>query len=39
MFNPIVELVIVIGIATEEAKAEMEIHPLTLETKTRNRSI
>ena len=34
-FNPIAELVIPIGIPRKEAKAEMEIHPITVETKIR----
>ena len=34
-FNPIAELVIPIGIPSKEAKAEMEIHPITVETKIR----
>ena len=33
LFNPIAELVIPIGIPTKEAKAEMEIHPVTVEIK------
>ena len=32
-FNPIAELVIPIGIPSKEAKAEMEIDPITVETK------
>ena len=39
MFNPIAELVIPIGIPTEEAKAEMETHPVILEAKIRKCSI
>ena len=35
IFNPIAELVIPIGIPSKEAKAEMEIHPITVETKIR----
>ena len=31
IFNPIAELVIPIGIPTNEAKAEMEIHPVIVE--------
>ena len=31
LFNTIAELVIPIGIPTEEAKAEMEMHPVTVE--------
>ena len=30
LFDPIAEFVIPIGIATKEAKAEMETHPLTV---------
>ena len=33
IFNPIVELVIPIGIPTKEEKAEMETHPVILEVK------
>ena len=33
IFNFIAELVIPIGIPTKEAKAEMEIHPVTVEIK------
>ena len=33
MFNPIAECVIPTGIPTKEAKAEMETHPVTVETK------
>ena len=29
-FNPIAELVIVIGIKTNKSKAEMEMHPITV---------
>ena len=36
IFNPIVELVILIGIQTKEAKAEFEIHPVIVEAKTSN---
>ena len=32
IFNPIAELVIPIGIPTKEAKAEMETHPVIVET-------
>ena len=32
ILNPIVELVIPIGIPTKEAKVEMEIHPVIVET-------
>ena len=35
MFNPTAELVIFIGIPIKEAKADMETHSLTVETKTR----
>ena len=35
IFNPIAELVIPIGIPTEEAKAEMETHPVITEAKIR----
>ena len=31
MFNPIVELAILIGIPTKKAKAEMETHPVIVE--------
>ena len=31
IFNPIVELAIVIGIPTKEAQAEMETHPVIVE--------
>ena len=34
--NPIAILVIAIGILIKEAKAEMEIHPVTVQTKMRN---
>ena len=33
IFNPTAELVIPMGILTKEAKAEMETHPRTIETK------
>ena len=33
IFNPIEELVIPLGIPSKEAKAEIEIHPVTAETK------
>ena len=33
VFNPVAELVIPIGIPTEEAKAEMETHPVIKEIK------
>ena len=39
IFNPIAELVILIGIQTKEAKAEFEIHPVIVEAKIRNFSI
>ena len=39
IFNLIAELVIPIGISTKEAKAEMETHPVTVETKIRKYSI
>ena len=39
IFNPIAELVIPIGIATKETKAEIEIHPATAEAKIRKHSI
>ena len=32
IFNPIAELVILIGIPIKEAKAEIEIHPVIVET-------
>ena len=32
IFNPIAKIVILIGIPTKEAKAEMEINPVILET-------
>ena len=35
VFNPIVELVIPIGIPSKEAKAEIETHPRIAETKIR----
>ena len=35
IFNPIVELIIPLEILTNEAKAEMEIHTVTAETKVR----
>ena len=31
IFNPTAELVILIGMPTKEAEAEMEIHPVTTE--------
>ena len=36
-FNPTSEVVILIGIPTKEAKAEMEIHPVTVVAKIRNK--
>ena len=33
IFHPIAELIIPIGIPTKEAKAEMEIHPVTVKSK------
>ena len=33
VFNPIVELVIPTGVLRKEAKAEIEIHPVTTEAK------
>ena len=36
IFNPVAQLVIPIGIPNIEAKAEIEIHPVILEAKTRN---
>ena len=33
IFNPITELVIPIGIPAKKAKAEMEMHPVTVEIK------
>ena len=39
IFNPIVELVIPIGIPSKEAKAEIEIHAVTSETKIKKCSI
>ena len=39
IFNAFAELTIPIGIPTKEAKAEMDIHPLTVETKINNCSI
>ena len=35
IFNPIAELVIPIGIPSKEAKAKIEIHPVTAEAKIR----
>ena len=39
IFNPVVELVIPIGIPTKEAKAEIETHPAIVEPKIRKCSI
>ena len=39
IFNPTAELVIPIGTATKEAKAEMETHPVIVEPKIRKCSI
>ena len=36
IFNPIAELVIPTGIPSNEAKAEIEIHPVPVEAKVRN---
>ena len=36
IFNPIAELVISTGLPSKEAKAEIEIHPVTVEAKIRN---
>ena len=36
IFNPIAELVILIGIQTKEAEAEFEIHPVIVEAKISN---
>ena len=33
IFNPITELVIPVGIPSKEAKAEIEMHPVTTEAK------
>ena len=38
-FNPIAQLVLPIGIPSKEAKAEIEIHPVIVETKIRKCSI
>ena len=35
IFNPLAELIIYVGIPTEEAKAVMETHPLIVEAKIR----
>ena len=39
ILNPITELVIPIGIPTKEAKAEIEIHPVIVESKMRKCSV
>ena len=39
IFNPIVELIIPVEILTKDAKAEMEIHPLTAKTKEKRWSL
>ena len=39
MFNPVAELVTSIGIPSKDAKAEIEIHPVIVEAKTRKCSI
>ena len=39
IFNPITEFVIPIEIPTKETKAEIEIHPVTIEAKMRTCSI
>ena len=39
MFNPIVQLTILLEILTKEAKAEMKIHTLTAKTKVRKCSM
>ena len=39
IFNPTAELVIPIGIPNNKAKAEIEIHPVAVETKISKRSI
>ena len=36
IFNLIAELVMAIGILTKELKAEMEIHPVTIDDKIKN---
>ena len=38
-FNPIAEVIIPIGISSKEAKAEIEIHPVTVGVKTRKCSV
>ena len=39
IFNPIAELVIPIGIPSDEAKAEIELHPVTTKAKIRKCSV
>ena len=39
IFNPIAELVILIGITIKEAKGEIEMHPVIVEVKIRKCSI
>ena len=39
MFNPIVELIILLELSTYEAKAEMKIHTATAKTKVRKYSM
>ena len=39
IFNPIAELVIPVEIPSKEAKAEIQIHPVTVEAKIRKYSI
>ena len=39
IFNPIVELIILVGISTKKEKAEMEIHPVAAKTKVRKSSM
>ena len=39
IFNPVAELVTLIGIPTKEAKAEMETHPVIVQITTGKRSI
>ena len=38
-FNPIAEVIIPIGISSKEAKAEIEIHPVTVVVKIRKCSV
>ena len=38
-FNPIAEVIIPIGISSKEAKAEIEIHPVTVGVKIRKCSV